>query len=85
VLSDVLSREGHTQEAEKLQKDTLAALIRVVGPEDNNTLATQSFLPGRSTVWAAILRRKSWPGKLMQYSFASWVCRIQVRQARCSN
>lgn len=44
-LADVLLKEG-VSESEKLQRETLATQIRVLGPEDPDTLEPQSNLAG---------------------------------------
>jgi tetratricopeptide (TPR) repeat protein len=43
-LADVLFKEGHVHEAEKLQRETLEAQVRALGPENPDTLASQSNL-----------------------------------------
>lgn len=43
-LADVLLKEGHAKEAEKLQRETLATQTRVLGPQNPDTLLSQSDL-----------------------------------------
>jgi Tetratricopeptide repeat len=43
-LSDDLFKEGHVQEAEKLQRETLATQASVLGPENRDTLGTETSL-----------------------------------------
>jgi tetratricopeptide (TPR) repeat protein len=43
-LADVLLREGQVHEAEKLQRETLETQARVLGPENPDTLLSQSDL-----------------------------------------
>jgi tetratricopeptide (TPR) repeat protein len=45
-LADVLLKEGHVHEAEKLQRETLATQVRVLGAEHRDTLTSQSNLAG---------------------------------------
>ena len=45
-LADVLLKEGHIHEAEKLQRETLEGMSRTLGPEYSTTLECQSTLAG---------------------------------------
>jgi non-specific serine/threonine protein kinase/serine/threonine-protein kinase len=43
-LSDELFREGNIHQAEKLQREALATQIRILGPEDPNSLIFRTYL-----------------------------------------
>jgi tetratricopeptide (TPR) repeat protein len=45
-VADLLLKQGRNQEAEQMQRDTLAVQLRVLGPQHPNTLLSQAHLAG---------------------------------------
>jgi hypothetical protein len=63
----MLFKEGHVHEAEKLQRETLATMIRVLGPEHPSTLLVQSSLAEMLIGRAATRKQKKTLGRLSKY------------------
>jgi hypothetical protein len=65
-LADSLARQGKYDEAEKMEREVLAARKRVLGAEHPNTLSTGPIWLYPSRAKESTMRRRRWSARCLQ-------------------